>query len=110
MHADDVDAPSRPWAEPPPSDATPNPTPSTQYSALSAQHSLPLRPAAVELCLFTVARHPEAERDALQVVLVRREAEPYRGWWALPGALLEPGESLSDAAARVLAQQAGVAG
>jgi 8-oxo-dGTP diphosphatase len=60
--------------------------------------------------VFTVAAHPEAERDALQVVLTRRDVAPYQGWWALPGGTLRGDEALEDAAARVLAEQTGVAG
>jgi 8-oxo-dGTP diphosphatase len=99
----------RPWEQPtPPRDWRPGGV-STQHSALSTQRS-GSRPVAVDLCVFTVAPHPEAERDALQVVLARRDVAPLRGWWALPGGLLEPGESLGDAAARVLIEQTGVEG
>ncbi len=95
----------RPWDEEPPP-AEPGGAPGGQ----AAPGEWPLRPAAVELCLFTVAPHPEDARDALQVVLVRRGAPPFRGWWALPGGLLRPDESLSQAAARELAAETGVIG
>jgi 8-oxo-dGTP diphosphatase len=112
----DVAAPAlRPWEQPaPPRDWHPGSRAMKQPgapgpTALSAQHSRP-RPVAVDLCVFTVAPHPEAERDALQVVLTRRNEAPLRGWWALPGGPLAPGESLGDAAARVLVEQTGVEG
>lgn len=44
----------------------------------------------------------------MQVLLVRRSAEPYRDAWSLPGGLLHPGESLDEAAVRKLADETGV--
>ena len=44
----------------------------------------------------------------LRVLLIHRSAEPYQGWWALPGGLLLPSESLADAAARKLVEETGV--
>jgi 8-oxo-dGTP diphosphatase len=93
--------PRWPWEELPPAAVVPpegQPYPGTS------------RPAAVDLCVFTVARHPEEERDALQVVLVRRGTPPYEGWWALPGGFLHADESLGQAAARELAAETGVVG
>jgi 8-oxo-dGTP diphosphatase len=107
MHVDSVSSLARPWEETPPDDPTPSAA-TTQHATASAQYAP--RPVAVDLCVFTVARHPDAERDALQVVLVRRDVAPYRGWWALPGGTLRAGESLQGAAARVLADRTGVAG
>jgi 8-oxo-dGTP diphosphatase len=114
----DVAAPApRPWEQPaPPRDWQPGAHPARRPGGRGKQRSdngqpLPAaRPVAVDLCVFTVAPHPEADRDALQVVLTRRDEAPLRGWWALPGGLLERDESLDDAAARVLAEQTGVAG
>ena len=48
------------------------------------------------------------EADCLQVLLVRRSAEPFRSAWSLPGGLLAPGESLDDAAVRKLGDETGV--
>jgi 8-oxo-dGTP diphosphatase len=46
--------------------------------------------------------------EGLRVLLIHRSAEPYLGWWALPGGLLLPSESLADAAARKLVEETGV--
>jgi 8-oxo-dGTP diphosphatase len=44
----------------------------------------------------------------LQVLLVRRSADPFKDAWSLPGGLLNPGESLQDAATRKLEDETGV--
>jgi 8-oxo-dGTP diphosphatase len=46
--------------------------------------------------------------DDLRVLLIRRSAEPFRDFWALPGGLLADGESLDRAAARKLLDETGV--
>ncbi len=56
----------------------------------------------VDLVIFTIAD------DALKVLLIRRGAEPYKDCWALPGGFVEIDESLEDAAARELQEEAGV--
>jgi ADP-ribose pyrophosphatase YjhB (NUDIX family) len=45
---------------------------------------------------------------AMQVLLVRRRYEPYQSYWALPGGLMEPDETLEQAAVRELAEETGV--
>ena len=107
----DVAVPAlRPWGQPAwPRDWDPV-SPRAEHAASSAQQSPATRPLAVDVCVFTVAPHPEAEREALQVVLTRRDEAPLRGWWALPGGLLGRDESLGGAAARVLTEQTGVEG
>lgn len=58
---------------------------------------------AVDLVVLTI-------RDAqLQVVLVKRGIEPYKGRLALPGGFVLPDEDLLDAAVRELAEETGVA-
>lgn len=66
---------------------------------------------AVDCVVFGVS-----EVQALEVLLVRRDAPPYARRWALPGSFLripdetDPGESLDDAARRTLEEEAGVRG
>jgi 8-oxo-dGTP diphosphatase len=56
----------------------------------------------VDVVVLTVVK-----RD-LHVLLIRRDQEPYRGDWALPGGFKRPDETLLDAAARELAEEAGI--
>jgi len=61
-----------------------------------------LRDTAVLVVIFTM------DDGRLQVLLVRRSAEPFRDAWSLPGGLLAPGESPDDAAVRKLDDETGV--
>lgn len=57
---------------------------------------------AVDVALLTV------DEGALKTLLLRRDAAPYRGRWALPGGFVGIDEALDEAAARVLAQKTNI--
>jgi 8-oxo-dGTP diphosphatase len=56
----------------------------------------------VDLAIFTVNEHK------LKAMLVKRAEEPFLGAWSLPGGFLKAGESLDEAAQRVLIEKVGV--
>ncbi len=57
---------------------------------------------AADAAIFTV------KDGRLQVLLIRMKKKPYEGRWALPGGLLEDGETTEGAARRTLLAQTGV--
>ena len=46
------------------------------------------------------------ERD--RILMAQRGKEPLKGWWSLPGGLLEIGESLDDAVRREVREETGL--
>lgn len=46
--------------------------------------------------------------EAVKVLLIKRGGEPYRNMWAFPGGFVELDEELETAAARELAEEAGL--
>ena len=67
------------------------------------RHAVANRQVAVLVVIFTV------DGGRLQVLLIKRSAEPFKDAWSLPGGLLAAGESLEQAAVRKLAEETGVA-
>lgn len=68
--------------------------------------SSPMLPLAdfkvgVDNVIFSV----DTTQHRLLVLLVQRQEEPFAGKWSLPGTLVRQGESLEDAAYRVLAEK-----
>ncbi|MBD2183956.1 NUDIX hydrolase [Aerosakkonema funiforme] len=55
----------------------------------------------VDNVIFSV----DNEQNRLLVLLVMRDDEPFSGQWCLPGTLVRKGESLEDAAYRILAEK-----
>ena len=55
----------------------------------------------VDNVIFSVDTH----QNRLLVLVVMRHESPYMGYWSLPGTLVRQGESLEDAAYRVLAEK-----
>jgi 8-oxo-dGTP diphosphatase len=61
----------------------------------------------VDVCLFTI-QPSQGGGDTLHVLLLQRDHHPFEGRWALPGDFVQCDESLSSAAARVLAEETGL--
>jgi ADP-ribose pyrophosphatase YjhB (NUDIX family) len=55
----------------------------------------------VDSVIFSV----DTAQNRLLVLLVMRQAEPFLGQWSLPGTLVRQGESLEDAATRILSEK-----
>jgi ADP-ribose pyrophosphatase YjhB (NUDIX family) len=58
----------------------------------------------VSVAIFSILSDANG-RPSLQVLLVRRAAEPFAGYWSLPGGKLWDGEALDEAAARQLVEK-----
>ena len=46
--------------------------------------------------------------DGDAVLLVERAGDPLKGWWSIPGGLLETGETLEDALCREVREETGL--
>jgi ADP-ribose pyrophosphatase YjhB (NUDIX family) len=70
-------------------------------SGQSEARSLADFKVGVDNVIFSV----DTDQHRLLVLLIMRQEEPFLGQWSLPGTLVRPGESLEDAAYRVLAEK-----
>lgn len=68
------------------------------------QYEYPRPMVVTDAVVFTV------REGALDVLLIRRGHEPWKGMWALPGGFVELDESLEQACARELAEETSVTG
>jgi ADP-ribose pyrophosphatase YjhB (NUDIX family) len=68
---------------------------------LLAKPALAAFKVGVDNVIFSVDTH----QNRLLVLAVMRHQDPYMGYWSLPGTLVRQGESLEDAAYRVLAEK-----
>ena len=50
------------------------------------------------------------DEGELKILLIERNVEPFKDWWALPGYLVEQEESLDNAAERILYELTGLKG
>jgi len=57
---------------------------------------------AVDIALFTI------QDESLKVLLVKRTAPPFPGWWSLPGGFVGRTESVDEAALRELQEETGI--
>lgn len=71
-------------------------------AALSAETDYIQPAVTADTVLFSV------RGDELVTLTVRREREPFAGWWSLPGDYIRAEETLDDCAARALAEQTGL--
>ena len=69
---------------------------------------------ATDMAIFSVMEAAEAEnfrklpKKSLKLLLVCREAYPYKGSWALPGGFCRPGEDVAETARRELFEETGI--
>ncbi|MCI0488584.1 MAG: NUDIX hydrolase [Blastocatellia bacterium] len=67
-------------------------------------YDYPRPSVTVDIALFRRAS------DRVEVLLIKRAREPFKGMWAFPGGFVDRDESLEDAAARELKEETGLEG
>jgi 8-oxo-dGTP diphosphatase len=72
-----------------------------KISTLLNQQPLADFKVGVDNVIFSV----DTAQNRLLVLLVMRQQEPFLNHWSLPGTLVRPGESLEDAAYRIMAEK-----
>ncbi len=68
-------------------------------------HSLAPALAQFKVGVDNVIFSVDTDRNRLLVLLIKRDSEPFRDSWCLPGTLVRQGESLEAAAYRILAEK-----
>ena len=68
-------------------------------------YDYPMPSVAADVVLL---RPGEASAASVEVLLIERANEPFRGRWALPGGFVEIDEDLSQAACRELREETGI--
>lgn len=71
---------------------------------MSHTYEYPHPAVTTDIVIFTI------RNQGLELLLVRRAADPYRDYWALPGGFIEIDEDLEDCALRELEEETGVSG
>jgi 8-oxo-dGTP diphosphatase len=62
---------------------------------------------SIHLSVDTVIFGYDAD-EGISVLLIKRNLDPFKGWWALPGGLVKTNESLDRAAHRELKEETGI--
>jgi ADP-ribose pyrophosphatase YjhB (NUDIX family) len=70
---------------------------------------------AADIVIFTIAENAgvnyrKLPEKRLEVLLIRRGIEPFRGKWALPGGFMRKGETIGETARRELEEETGAGG